>query len=107
MAQAKIHSGRCGFNTTVEATLIESDDGDRVRLSIQSDCKSCQKLGAILTEVDPYREITYRGGGPLTLELAAKTLPHTACPVPAGIIKAIEVASHLALPADASITITP
>ena len=106
MAQAKIFSGRCGFNTTVDATLIETDDGERVQLHIESECKSCQKLATILTEVDPYREITYRRGGPLTLELAAKTLPHTACPVPSGIIKAIEVASHLALPADANITIS-
>lgn len=107
MAKAKIFSGRCGFNTVVEATKVESDEGDRVRLNIQSECKSCQRLGALLTEVDPYREITYRGEGPLTLQMAAKTLPHPACPVPAGIIKAIEVASGLALPADAAITLNP
>lgn len=106
MATAKIFSGRCGFHTTVEATLYETEDGDRVKLHIESECKSCLKLAAVLTDVDPLREITYRGEGPLTLELAAKTLPHTACPVPSGIIKAIEVASGLALPADASITLT-
>jgi hypothetical protein len=107
MAIAKIFSGRCGFNTVVEATLYETDDGDRVKLNIQSECKSCMKLAAVLTDVDPMREITYRGQGPLTLELAAKTLPHTACPVPSGIIKAIEVASGLALPADATIMLNP
>ncbi len=105
MAKAIISSGRCGFHTTVEATLIESDDGDRVRLNIQSDCQNCQRLGMELTEVDPLQEISYRRGGPRTLELASKILPHTACPVPAGIIKAIEVAGHLALPKDASITV--
>jgi hypothetical protein len=107
MAIAKIFSGRCGFHTVVEATLYETDDGDRVKLNIQSECKSCMKLAGVLTDVDPMREITYRGQGPLTLELAAKTLPHTACPVPAGIIKAIEVASGLALPADATIMLNP
>ena len=107
MAIAKIHSGRCGFNTVVEATRYETEDGDRVKLNIQSECKSCQKLALLLTDVDPMREITYRGQGPLTMQLAAKTLPHTACPVPSGIIKAIEVASGLALPADASITLIP
>ena len=107
MAKANIFSGRCGFSTIVEATKVETDEGDRVRLNIQSECKSCQRLAAVLTEVDPYREITYRGEGPLTLQLAAKTLPHPACPVPSGIIKAIEVASGLALPANATITLTP
>ena len=106
MAKVIIHSGRCGFHTTVEATLIESDDGDRVRLDIQSDCKSCQRLATELIEVDPMQEISYRRGGPRTLELASKILPHTACPVPSGIIKAIEVAGHLALPKDGSITVT-
>jgi hypothetical protein len=107
MAKANIFSGRCGFNTIVEATKVETDDGDLVRLNIQSDCKSCQRLSSVLTEVDPYREITYRGEGPLTLQTAAKILPHPACPVPAGIIKAIEVASGLALPANATITVIP
>jgi hypothetical protein len=106
MAKAVIHSGRCGFNTIVEAALVDTEDGERVRLNIQSECKSCQRLAGVLSEVDPYREITYRGEGPLTLQLAAKNLPHTACPVPAGIIKSIEVAAGLALPADASITLS-
>jgi hypothetical protein len=107
MAKATIFSGRCGFSTVVEATKVETDEGERVRLNIQSECKSCQRLGTILTEVDPYREITYRGEGPLTLQTAAKVLPHPACPVPAGIIKAIEVTSGLALPANATITLSP
>jgi hypothetical protein len=106
MAKAHIVSGICGFNTIVEATKVETEDGDRVRLTITSECKNCQRLAGALTEVDPYREITYRGEGPLVLQTAARTLPHPACPVPSGIIKAIEVTSGLALPADASITIT-
>ena len=52
--------------------------------------------------MDPIREITFRGDEPLTLQLARKYCPHTACPVAAGIIKAVEVESGLALPADAT-----
>jgi len=51
-------------------------------------------------------EISFRGEGPKTLRMAAKHCKHTACPVPAGIIKAIEVASGLALPKDASIQVS-
>lgn len=40
------------------------------------------------------------------MRLAAKHLRHAACPVPAGIIKAVEVAAGLALPADATIKIS-
>jgi hypothetical protein len=38
--------------------------------------------------------------------MAAKHCQHASCPVPSGIIKAIEVASGLALPKDASIQVS-
>ena len=104
MATAEIHSGICGFVTRVEATL--ADDGQTVNLAIQSDCPAIQKIAADLAQVNAFREITYRGEGPQVLE-AARRLRHTACPVPAGIIKAVEVAAGLALPAPVTIEITP
>ena len=46
-------------------------------------------------------------GGPHTLyELAPQCLAHPACPVPSGIVKAIEVEAGLALPADVSIKVS-
>ncbi len=102
MAHAEIHSGICGFTTHVEATL--SADGRHVSLTISSDCPAVRKLAAELAEVDAFREITYRGEGPRILELA-RALHHPGCPVPAGIIKAVEVAAGLALPAPATINV--
>lgn len=99
MAKAQIDSGICGFVTTVTAT----QDGHAVRLDFETMCPHVKKLAGVLTELDPYREIMYRGEGPLTFKLAPEHLAHPACPVPAGIIKAIEVAAGLALPKDASI----
>ncbi len=103
MAKAEIVSGICGFTTRVEA---HQNGSRQVTLKIDSDCKSIQRLGAALTEVDPFREFTFRGEGPLTLQLAAKYCSHAACPVASGIIKAIEVEAGLALPADVSIKIS-
>jgi hypothetical protein len=37
--------------------------------------------------------------------MAAKHCKHTSCPVPSGIVKAVEVASGMALPKDASIKV--
>jgi hypothetical protein len=99
MASAEIDSGICGFHTTVKTKA----DGRTVSLEFETTCGYVKKLAAELTEVDPYREISYRGEGPVTLRLAAEHLVHPACPVPAGIIKAIEVESGLALPKDACI----
>ncbi len=102
MAKAEIHAGVCGFTTVVETTL----EGDVCKIAIQSDCAAIQRLGQALTEVDPYQEISWRRKTPLTLEMAAKFCTHAACPVPVGIIKAVEVESHLALPADVTIKIS-
>ena len=99
MASAEIESGICGFCTTVKTTT----DGRKVRVEFETECGYVEQLAEALTEVDPYKEISYRGEGPVTLRLAAEHLVHPACPVPSGIIKAIEVEAGLALPKDASI----
>jgi hypothetical protein len=99
MAKAEIESGICGFCTTVKTT----SEGRTVRVEFETDCAYVEQLADALTEVDPYKEISYRGEGPVTLKLAAEHLVHPACPVPSGIIKAIEVEAGLALPKDASI----
>jgi hypothetical protein len=99
MASAEIESGICGFCTTVKTTT----EGRKVRVEFETDCGYVEQLAEALTEVDPYKEISYRGEGPVTLRLAAEHLVHPACPVPSGIIKAIEVEAGLALPKDASI----
>jgi hypothetical protein len=99
MASAEIESGICGFCTTVRTTT----EGRRVRVEFETDCGYVEQLAEALGEVDPFKEISYRGEGPVTLKLAAEHLVHPACPVPSGIIKAIEVEAGLALPKDASI----
>ena len=103
LATAEICSGICGFTTTVQATIVGPD---RVALVIESDCEAVRRLAEELATVSPIQEIAFRGPGPLTLRMAAEYLRHAACPVPAGIIKAVEVAAGLALPADVSIRLT-
>lgn len=103
MAKAEIDAGICGFQTTCIAT--KNEDGT-ISLAIDSGCKAVLKLADQLKTVDPYKEISWRRALPLTHELAPKCLSHPACPVPAGIIKAIEVEANLALPKDATIKVT-
>ncbi|NLG98808.1 MAG: hypothetical protein GX491_15735 [Chloroflexi bacterium] len=102
MAKAEVHAGICGFTTTIETWM----EGKVCKISIQSGCAAIQRMAGELTEVDPFQEISYRRQMPKTLEMAAKFCSHAACPVPVGIIKAIEVESRLALPADVSIKIS-
>jgi len=102
VAKAVINAGICGFITVVTATA----DGSAVNLKIESECKAIQELAKHLTRVDPLKEISTRRMMPLTLEMGAKYCAHAACPVPVGIIKAVEVESGLALPAEASIQLS-
>ena len=102
MAKAEILPGNCGFTTTVEATL----DGDICKLSIISECKAIQKMAQELTEVNPYQEISFRRNTPQILQMGAIYCTHAACPVPVGIIKAVEVEMGMTLPMDVTIKLT-
>ena len=102
MSKAIIQPGICGFTTTVEVTTIGKRN---CSIAIESECPHIQKLASVLTEVDPFTEISFRGEGPKVLKLGTEYCSHPACPVPVGIIKAIEVEARLALPKDVQITL--
>ena len=103
-AKAKVDAGICGMSA--EITALSEEQFGPVELDIDTDCPHIQKLAEELTEISPFEEISFRGEGPKTLRMAAKHCQHAACPVPAGIIKAIEVASGMALPKDATIKVS-
>ncbi|BBO81408.1 DUF6951 family protein [Desulfosarcina ovata] len=102
MATAEIEAGICGFKTVVDAKM----DGQGCVLTIRSDCKSIQRLARRLTRVNPFDEISFSQSVPQTLQMGKLHCPHAACPVPVGIIKAIEIAAGLALPADVAIRLS-
>jgi hypothetical protein len=102
MAKAEIFSGICGHTTTVEAKM----EGKICKLNITSTCKAIQQLAQELPEVTPMLEISAKRATPQTLQMGLKHCYHAACPVPVGIIKAIEVAGGLALPKDVIIKVS-
>lgn len=101
MAKTEVFAGICGFTTNIVARM----DGPVCNLNITSQCEAVQRLARELTEVDPLQEISFKPHLPHTLQLGMEYCNHAACPVLAGIIKAIEVAGGLALPADAFIKV--
>ena len=102
MATAEIYPGNCGFNTKVEARM----EGKVCKLSITSDCDAIQKMAEELTEVNPLQEISFKRAMPAIHAAGHKFCKHAACPVPVGIIKAMEVEARLALPADVTIKLS-
>lgn len=102
MAKSEVNAGVCGFKTIIETRL----EGDTCKVEIQSECAAIQRMAQELTEVNPYQEISFRRKMPLTMEMAVKYCSHAACPVPVGIIKAVEVEANLALPVDVTIKVS-
>jgi hypothetical protein len=102
MAKAEIFAGNCGMNTTVEATM----NGKVCNISITSDCEAIRRMAEEITEVNPYKEISYRRAMPKIHEAGHKHCYHAACPVPVGIIKAMEIEAGLALPEDVTIRLS-
>jgi hypothetical protein len=78
-------------------------DGKVCKLSINSECAAIRQLAEELTEVNPYQEISFKRAMPKIHEAGHKFCTHAACPVPVGILKAVEVEAKLALPTDVTI----
>ena len=101
MTKVEIFSGICGFTTRIE---VEEKEKYVATCKMEGQCPNCTKVAAILGEgpLNVMDEL-FRKGQSKVMEACRANLPHISCPVPAGILKALEVGVGLALPADASI----
>ena len=102
MAKAEIFAGNCGFNTQVETSM----EGKVCKIQITSECAAIRRMAEELTEVEPFKEISFKRAMPKIHEVGHKHCTHAACPVPVGIVKAVEIEAKLALPTDVSIKLS-
>ena len=99
--RARIEAGICGFETSVEA---ECSDGMTVLLAIESSCPKVGALAAALSEINAFDEVLRHPLIETTpARLAAEHGLHATCLVPVGVLKAVEAAAGLALPAMSTI----
>lgn len=103
MAKAIIRAGICGFDTEITA---ESDDMMTAVLHISSECPAYESLKNQPFEVDAVANCFSKVGLNEVYGLFRDTCKHAACPVPAGALKAVEVACGFALPSDANIKLS-
>lgn len=102
--RATISAGACGFVT--EATAV-SEDSQHVSFALASPCAKVQALAALLPEVDGYAELGGGEGSRLAAAVQQCRPPLCCgCVVPAGLLKAMQVAAGLALPQVAQVEIT-
>lgn len=96
-----VDAGVCKMRTVISAT---ADDMGMVKLDIKSDCPNVLKMSWRLEPICPYTEVESEFHKSEIYKLAQETpIPHTACPVPSAMIKAVEVAGGLGLKRDVQI----
>ena len=103
MATVQVLAGVCGFSTRIES---QADEALTVTLHIDSDCAHIRQLAAELGTVSALEELGRPINETSPYRLAAACRAHAACPVPSAILKAVEVACGMALPADVHMEIT-
>lgn len=103
MAKTKVHAGICQFSTVITAEL--EDDGQTVDLNLTTTCPNISKAVDELQKVDSFKELFSKLHETDTYKILSPHIPHVACPIYSGVLKAIEVASDMALPADSTIEV--
>lgn len=102
MVEIKVNPGICGLKTVIRA---ESEDMQTAKLDICTECPNIKPFETELKEVDSYAECFSKIFDTETYRLANKCCRHNSCPVPAAVLKSVEVACGLALPGDVSFKI--
>lgn len=96
-----VDAGVCKMKTLI---IAKENDMGLVDIEIKSDCPNILKMSWKLESVSPYAEVEAEFHKSEIYKLANDAIPHTACPVPAGIVKAVEVAGGLGLKRDCTIS---
>lgn len=104
MTESEIQSGICGHKTLVR---VKDQKKYKATCALESSCPNIKKVAGILDAktLDMMQEL-FKKGESQVLNAFQGILPHVSCPVPAAVLKTLEVGVGLALPGDASITFT-
>jgi len=100
MTKVVVKCGACGFSATVRASKGRDK---KITVAIESDCPMAKKLGEDIPSLDVSAYFSGFSNNPV-YKAAAKHVRHVSCPLPGGILKAIEVEAGLNVKRDATIT---
>ena len=99
-----VNAGVCGFKTVIKA---RRDGTKQASIEFRTTCPNLKPLETELTTADAYKECFAKVGEAGIYKVSSKYCRHSACVVPAAILKGIEAACGLALPRDATIEVKP
>ena len=103
MSTVIINPGVCGLICKVSAT---KKGRNLINIEIDTKCAHINKMKEELKEIDGMNECFSKISSSKVYELADQCIQHLSCPIPSGILKAIEVECGLALPRDVDMKIT-
>ncbi len=100
MTKVIISSGACGFCVEVSA---EKGKDRKIHITLETECEMVRKM---LEDIAAVEVMSLFAGWPNNpvYKSASKHLKHVSCPVPSGILKAIEVEAGMAVPKDVTVT---
>lgn len=99
MIKIIVDSGICGF--TVEITA-KKDKDKKINISLDTECEMVKEMLEDISTLDLRDALSGYLNNPV-YRSASKHISHVACPVPAAILKAIEVQAGVCLPQDVNI----
>ena len=100
MTRVVVQAGACGFTSVIRA---EKGPERTIDVTVQSGCAMVQKMAAEIASLGRRDALTGLLSNPVYLA-AGRHLKHAACPVPAAVLKALEVEAGLNVMKDATIT---
>jgi len=103
MTKVVVDSGACGFTTVIRA---EKGPERTVALTVESGCEMVRAMAAEIARLGRGDALAGILKNPVYLA-AGRHLRHAACPVPAAVLKALEVEAGLNVKKDATITFEP
>jgi hypothetical protein len=99
MTKVTVNPGICGFSVIIKVEKVENN---KVHVFLESECEMVMDMCTDISSLKLKAALTDYLSNPV-YRSAAEHIKHVACPIPAGILKAIEVEIGGALPRDASI----
>lgn len=103
MVRVDVSAGACGYTATI---VVSQVDDKHVRVVIHSECEQITAMNAdlaILQWKGKGHEVFRRVTDSAVYQSACRHIRHTDCPIPAAILKAIQVEVGIALPRDVTI----
>lgn len=99
MTKIIVDPGICGFPVTI---TVDMDKNKKIHVFIDTECEMVKKMLDDISTLD--LKTAFKGYLNNQVYLSAgKHIRHVACPVPSGILKAIEVEAGICLPRDVNI----